>query len=208
LQLLCQLDVKAPARILEIGGGQLALLCKSLFNDDCTVADISEKYVGPIRKAEVKFVTYSLLEPQPNPALGGFDIVILLEVIEHIPLPGHVVIDRIKTFLKPGGILFLTTRNLFRLRNLARMILGREFLDHFTLPSHEGHGLGHQLEYSAKHLQWQIQRAGLDILMVREDNLGARGHSPAARLARTLVAPLELRPVWRDGLVAVARRTG
>ena len=208
LQLLCHLNVDVPAKLLEIGGGQLALLSKLLFNDNCTVADISQAYIAPLRKAGIEFVTYSLLNPQPNKALGEFDIVILLEVIEHIPLPGHVVFDSIKPLLKPGGILFLTTRNLFRLRNLARMILGVEFLDHFTLPSHEGHGLGHQLEYSAKHLKWQIQRAGMDIVLLKEDNLGARGHSTAARLARMLVAPLELRPIWRDGLVAVARKDG
>jgi len=206
LELLCQLDIPHPARILEIGGGQLAVLCKLLFGDDCTVADISQTYIAPMQEADIRFVTFSLLNSKPNAIADEFDVVILLEVIEHIPLPGYVVIERIKQFIRPGGIFFLTTRNLFRLRNLGRMILGIEFLDHFTLPSYEGHGLGHQLEYSAKHLGWQIQRAGMEIVMLKEDNLGARGHSIKARLARTLMAPLALRPIWRDGLVAVARK--
>ena len=47
---------------------------------------------------------------------------------------------------------------------------------------------------------------GMEIVMLEHDSLGRSGHSVKARLARKLLAPLELRPVWRDGLVAVARK--
>src|SRR5215510_9221638 len=43
LELLCELDIPAPARLLEIGGGQMAILFKKLFDDDCAVADLSEQ---------------------------------------------------------------------------------------------------------------------------------------------------------------------
>lgn len=206
LEYFCRLDIPSPARILEIGGGNLALLCKMLFGDDCTVADISEAFNAPFGKAGIKFFTYSLMDPAPNGSHGEFDVVILLEVIEHIPVPGHVVIERVKPFLSKSGILFLTTRNLFRIRNMVRMILGIEFLDHFMMPVHKGHGLGHQVEYSAKHLQFQLEHAGMQVILVKEDTLGASGHSFKARLARVMMSPLELRPRWRDGLVAAARK--
>lgn len=204
LELLCQLDIATPARVLEIGGGQLALLCKKLFGDDCMVADISQNYATPLRKSDIELVTFNLMNPEASKIGGEFDIVILLEVIEHIPLPAYVVIDRIKPLLSSGGIMFLTTPNLFRIRNLIRMILGVEFLDRFMIPQPE-QTLGHQLEYSADHLRWQLERAGMEVLMIRQDSLGRKGHSTKARLARKLVAPLELRPLWRDGLVAAGR---
>ncbi|MDO8944621.1 MAG: hypothetical protein Q7U75_15670, partial [Desulfobacterales bacterium] len=78
------------------------------------------------------------------------------------------------------------------------------FLDRFMLPQ-PGQGLGHQLEYSANHLSWQIERAGMSRIFIEHDELGRVGHSPGARLARRLLAPLRLRPIWRDGLVAAAR---
>jgi SAM-dependent methyltransferase len=205
LQLLCQLDIATPARLLEIGGGQIAVLFKKLFDDDCVVADLSEQYVSPLRKEGLKFFKYSLLDPNYGNYEEDFDIVVLLEVIEHIPIPAHVVFQRIKRFMRPAGILFLTTPNLFRIRNLVRMFFGVEFLDHFDTPDSD-RGLGHQLEYSADHLRWQLERADMQIIMLKYDELGRVGHSFKARLGRALSTPLQLRPLWRDGLVAAARK--
>lgn len=205
LELLCRVIPPAPVTILEIGGGQLALLCRKLFGDACVVGDISDEYLSPIRNAGIEFVRFNLMETEAAQLDKRFNVVLLLEVIEHIPLPGYVVIERIKTLLDPGGLVFLTTPNLFRIRNLIRMFRGVEFLDRFMLPG-PGQSLGHQLEYSADHLQWQMKRAGMEIVMLEHDSLGRKGHSAKAKLARRLLAPLELRPVWRDGLVAAARK--
>ncbi|MBR0697775.1 class I SAM-dependent methyltransferase [Bradyrhizobium lablabi] len=204
LEILSSQDLPRPARILEIGGGQLAILRKLLFNDSCVVGDISEKYVAPLKRANVEFLHYNLLE-QTEPEAGElFDVIILLEVIEHIPKPAYTIFANLKKLLRKDGILFVTTPNLFRLRNLIRMFLGIEFLDRFMLPQPE-QGLGHQLEYSAEHLQWQFEQAGMRVVLLQHDELGRVGHSPKARLARTLLAPLRLRPMWRDGLVAIGR---
>ena len=205
-ELLCKLNLPAPADVLEIGGGQLAVLRKEVFGDKCVVGDISHDYRAPLQKVGIESMIFNLMDSAISEVGRKFDVVILLEVIEHIPLPPYVVFERIKKLLKPDGLLFLTTPNLFRVRNLIRMFLGIEFLDRFMLPR-PGEGLGHQLEYSAEHLQWQFERAGMEIVTLAHDSLGHIGHSRKTKLARTLTAPLEkLRPKWRDGLVAIARK--
>jgi 2-polyprenyl-3-methyl-5-hydroxy-6-metoxy-1,4-benzoquinol methylase len=194
-----------PAKLLDIGGGQMALLCKELFGYECSVGDISERYSSPIRRANIRFIKINLTDPKPAFPSEEFDVLVLLEVIEHIPLPAYIVVERIKPLPKSNGVLFLTTPNLFRLRNLVRVAAGVEFLDRFQVPQGE-QAFGHQLEYSAEHLRWQLERAGTEVVMLKHDELGRVGHSLGARLGRKLLAPLRLRPIWRDALVAAARK--
>src|SRR5262249_48682724 len=126
-----RLDVRCPAKILEIGGGQLALILKELFNDQCSAADLSDHFAAPVKEQGLEFFSYDLTKHAPAGLENRFDVILLLEVIEHIPLPAYVVFDNLSKLLRVGGIIFITTPNLFRLRNLVRMFLGQEFLDHF-----------------------------------------------------------------------------
>jgi SAM-dependent methyltransferase len=205
LQFLITLPIPRPAKILEIGGGQIAVLCSSLFKDECVVGDISDEFSAPLQRARVPTIRCNLMDDEFAAADEQFDAVVCLEVIEHLPVPPYVIFKKLQKFLRPGGVLFLTTPNLFRLRNLIRMFLGKEFLDRFMLPQAE-QGLGHQLEYSADHLRWQIEQSGMEVLLLAHDELGRIGHSPKAQLARRLLFPLTMRPIWRDGLVAAAQK--
>jgi hypothetical protein len=206
LQVLSSLKIPYPSKILEVGGGQMAILCKHMFHDDCVVGDVSNQFFGPVERQGIPCIQCNLMDAQFAEANEQFDIVLLLEVIEHLPVPPHLIFEKIKPFLKPHGTLFLTTPNLFRLRNMIRMFLGVEFLDRFMLPE-AGQGLGHQLEYSANQLKWQIERAGLEVILLEHDELGRIGHSRKAQIARKLLAPLRMRPIWRDGLVAAAQKS-
>ena len=208
LRYFADLDIPHPAHMLEVGGGQLAILSHKIFGDIATVGDVSDEYSQSVRGvagAGLPFVLCDLLEDDPSEFKDRFDIVALLEVIEHMPQPAYVVLSKVATWLKPGGLILLTTPNLFRLRNLARMAAGRDLFDRFLYPE-PGHGLGHQLEYSADHLRWQIERAGLETVTLCHDQLGQSGHSTFARAARCLTAPLRLRDKWKVELVAVARK--
>jgi len=199
------LDLPHPVDVLEVGGGQLAILSNKIFGDRATVGDVSSEYSQSITSAGLPLVVCNLLKDDPPEFKGRFHMVGLFEVIEHIPQPGYVVLSKVATWLRPGGFILLTTPNLFRLRNLARMVACRDLFDHFLYPE-PGQGLGHQLEYSADHLRWQIERAGLEAVTIAHDQLGQSGHSKFARAARRLTAPLRLRDKWKEGLVAVARR--
>lgn len=204
LQLLRDIGLTGKERVAEFGGGQMAILLTKMFGMDCTIADINEDYRAPIDRLNIPFAVGNIAH---EPAIAGgarFDLIILLEVIEHIPEPPYVTFNKLKAILNPGGRIFLTTPNLFRLRNIARMIRGRDFLDTFQLAG-PGEGLGHQMEYSAEHMAWQIRKAGYDVQAILHDQLGATGFSAKARIARKLLSPLLLRDVWKEELVVMAK---
>jgi SAM-dependent methyltransferase len=204
LQLLCDIGLSGQERVVEFGGGQMAILLNKMFGMDCTVADISEEFRAPVDRVGLPFVVGNIANEPAIAGGGRYDLIIMLEVIEHIPEPPYVTLKKLKAILDAGGRIFLTTPNLFRLRNTARMIMGRDFLDEFQI-AEAGQGLGHQMEYSAEHFSWQVRKAGFDVQAIRRDQLGAVGHSMKARIARTLLAPLLLRDAWKEELVVMAR---
>lgn len=203
LQILCEIGIDPSLKVVEFGGGQMCLLLKYMFDMDVTVADISEDYRGPIDAAGLQFVVGNVMVDPPVAAGRTFDLVIMLEVIEHIPEPPLATFRRLAKILSPGGRIYLTTPNLFRLRNIARMIRGKDFLDYF-MPPMKDVGLGHQMEYSLEHMRWQIEQADLEVQHISHDQLGVSGHSAKARLARKLLSPLT-RGRWQEELVAMAR---
>ena len=49
LKEILKLPLSNSTKILEIGGGQMALLLKEIFNQHCTVADVNENYGQSLR---------------------------------------------------------------------------------------------------------------------------------------------------------------
>ena len=190
-----------PCEVLEIGGGQLALLAQYLWNDRATVADIDDGCFSLLRAHDVETFRYNLATGDP-PAGRSYDAAFMSEVIEHIALPGHVTLDRVRRMLKPGGVLVCSTPNLYRLRNVVYLALGRPIFDHFDSPSE--HGAGHVIEYSAEHLSWQLSQAGFSAFTVDRCAYPHRAVRRSDRIFALLGAPLQNLPRFREGLVATA----
>ncbi|MBV8882840.1 MAG: class I SAM-dependent methyltransferase [Chroococcidiopsidaceae cyanobacterium CP_BM_RX_35] len=201
-----QLPMPNHPKLLEIGGGQIALISQELFNYECTVADVNETYKQSILDHHIKFQCCDLLHDDLEQR-NYYDLVVICEVIEHMPVPPYIVLDKVKTWLKPGGWLFLTTPNLYRLRNIVRLALGLRVFDTFRIPE-RGFSIGHPIEYSQTHLKWQIETAGFESVNIRLQQLDNVGSSLKTQLARIIASPLLLRPLWRDKLVVVARKPG
>jgi cyclopropane fatty-acyl-phospholipid synthase-like methyltransferase len=198
------LSLPSNSTLLEIGGGQIALLAQSLLGTSSTVADLSDTYKAGLLHHGLTFHTCDLLHDD-LPVREAFDVVVMCEVIEHFPIPPYLVLEKIQRWMKPGGWIYLTTPNLYRLRNLVRMFLGTRVFDLFYLPE-RGQGIGHPFEYSAFHLRWQLEKSGFEDIQIQLRQLDNAGASPITQLGRILAMPLLLRPLWRDKLVAIARK--
>lgn len=193
----------APPRaldVLEVGGGQLSVLVKRMWQDHVVVADVNDVCFPTLADHGIEAFIWNAARDDAPSGLE-FDLVLCSEVIEHLPVPGYVFLERLRRLLRPSGRLILTTPNLYRLRNVVFLATGRNIFDNFVTPN-EG-PCGHVLEYSADHLSWQLDRAGFDARI----DLVEFPHSPTKRSDAFLAAlgrPLLAVPRFRDNLMAVA----
>ena len=199
----CSLAPATPVDVLDIGGGQLALLCKHLWGDDACVADINfgRPLFNYLRSQGVQAMQWDLCQVE-QPFTESFDFIFFSEVIEHLPLPGHIVLERLRRALKPGGILICSTPNFYRLRNVVYVALGRRIYDYWRMP--EGSGLSHVIEYSRDHLQWQFEKAGFKDCHIELYQMHHSSTNPVFRLALWIGYPLFLIPRFRGSLLAIA----
>jgi SAM-dependent methyltransferase len=166
------------------------------------VADIQDTCFADLRSNGIDAFVWDLAL-NDSPMSRQFDVIFFSEVIEHLPVPGHIPLARLRSILRPGGLLLCSTPNLYRLRNVIYLIRGRQLFDYFDVPGVRGYG--HVLEYSAEHLSWQFERAGFEDFSI---SLCDFAHTPNGRLDRmlaTLGAPLRRIPRHRDNLVAIAK---
>jgi SAM-dependent methyltransferase len=190
-----------PCDVLDIGGGQFSMLAKELWGDRGAVGDIDRSNLAEMEKRGLRSVHWNLMA-DAQPVKEEFDVIVMSEVIEHLAVPAHIVLERLRKALRPGGKLLLSTPNLHRLRNIVYLTVGKSPFDYFQYPSDSG--VGHQLEYSRGHMMWQLQTAGFQ--QIRLDRVSLP-HWPArlpSRVLKALVWPLSWIPLYRDILVAVA----
>ena len=200
------LGLPPGTRHLDVGGGQMALLCRDLYGFAPTVGDVVDTAVGDVVSQGAAFQRLNLLDDAYS-AEKPYDLVTLLEVIEHIPHPPYVTFAKLARILRPGGWLLLTTPNFFRIRNVLRMLAGREVLDIYRYPEGD-EALGHQYEFTAAQMDWQLRHAGFTPAFCTPYRSGLRGASAGARLAHVATLPFALVPHLRDGLIAAARAPG
>lgn len=189
-----------PIDVLDVGGGQLALMCMKLWGDRASVSDLPGPHISYMAGHGVKTVLWNLCKAEAPEF--KYDFIFFIEVIEHLPIPGHVVLERLRSVLRPGGSLMCTTPNLYRLRNVVFMALGKRIFDYFQYPS-DDQGLSHVLEYSRDHLDWQFKRAGFTEYCVEYSQFHHSPTNPLHRPIAWLGYPLHFVPHWHDNLIAV-----
>ena len=90
----------------------------------------------------------------------SFDVVLFCEVIEHLVTDPIEALRRIKARLVPGGLLVLTTPNVNRLENIAKMLAGQNMYDPIS-----GYGVygRHNREYNKHELFLMLDHLGFDL---------------------------------------------
>lgn len=128
-----------------------------LHTQDVTYADANNS----TRKTKTFSYQHFNVENDPFPYIDGeFDVVIFAEIIEHLLNDPCKVIREIKRVLKPGGTLIVTTPNVTRLENVARLISGENIYDPYSGYGPYGR---HNREYNRHELVTLLQFEGFDV---------------------------------------------
>ena len=102
--------------------------------------DINEKFVEEANRHGFQYHWGDIENHDTLKSFGNFEVVLLLDVIEHLN-NAALALGNIRKMLTPGGKVIITTPNAFSLGNMARILTGREineFSDHTCafFPSH------------------------------------------------------------------------
>jgi 2-polyprenyl-3-methyl-5-hydroxy-6-metoxy-1,4-benzoquinol methylase len=102
--------------------------------------DIQQEFVDAAKKLGFHYSLGDIENIKTMRKLGQFDIILFLDVIEHLNNVSFAL-ENIKTLLVPGGKVIITTPNAFSFSNLFRIFTARElneFPDHTCslFPSH------------------------------------------------------------------------
>jgi SAM-dependent methyltransferase len=101
------------------------------------------------------------IEQEPFPFSDAeFDVVFFCEILEHLLHDPLAVLREIKRVLRPGGTLILTTPNVNRLENRARMVAGVNIYDPYS--SHGPYGR-HNREYNKEEIETLLRHTGFII---------------------------------------------
>jgi SAM-dependent methyltransferase len=134
------------------------------------------------------------------PPAPGYELIVCMEVLEHLYTPPALILDYLGRCLAPGGLLLVTTPNAAWLKNRIKLCWGR---NPFELLNADRQRMGHIREYTARELADAFAATGL--APVRRERRGLyHFSSPKDRFYNRLANVLH--PSLRRTLVAVYRR--
>ncbi len=125
------------------------------------------RVIGFIRKYNLDIIKFDIEVSNFPFKDNTFDVVLFTEVLEHLRINPLHVLKEINRVLKPGGILVLTTPNLYSLWNVGRFLIGRGiFPDPYTefkKLEEIGH-MGHIREYSVKEIKKLLENTNFVVI--------------------------------------------
>jgi 2-polyprenyl-3-methyl-5-hydroxy-6-metoxy-1,4-benzoquinol methylase len=153
------------------------------------------------------------MEPKRRLPLNSdsFDVVLFLEVLEHIIDDPKHVFSEINRILKAGGYLFMTTPNIAQLFNRLMLLFGKQ-PQHFISSLRYGYksARGHFREWTADELINLLKSSFRIEKCTYVDSLGTEGLVRERKLLRAPYYPYKflcaIKPSFRSTIVMVCRK--
>lgn len=151
-------------KILELGSApfHITYILKEM-NFPLTGVDISpERFSNFIKEQKLDIKKCNIDNEKLPFEDNSFHLILFNEIFEHLRINPIAALREINRVLHPDGILILTTPNLYSIRNVINLILGKGFddpYDQFKRLEDIGH-MGHVREYSGKQVKKFLVNTG------------------------------------------------
>ncbi len=197
-------------KILDVGAGVgfLSILLRNRYGHSVEAVDLRESVSFWKERFEEYGINQKAVdiarEPLPY-AEGYFDVVILSEVIEHLPALLNRPLAETKRVLKANGCLIITTPNFGRFRNIAALTLGRNIFQEIS----EG-GIKstprtpHIREYTLGELKTALNNVGFSVDKIHMSRCFDKRLMSALLLVNNIVT--SLCPMFRSCIMIRAKK--
>lgn len=203
------LTVAGDGPVLEVGSVPChATALLALCGVSVVGVDIAPQRAQALIDAQGLDVRRCDIEREPLPFQdSSFGTVLFAETFEHLRVDPLFVLSELNRVLTPGGVMLLTTPNLYSAQNIARFLAGRGITDglaEFSKLRQLGH-MGHVREYAPAEMHRFLQASGFAVERIEFAHYHYRPGKRGA-LARAVFALLPRR--FRSFQVISARKTG
>lgn len=151
------------------------------------------------RGRHIEFDLNRVREREAWPAIDGYHLVVIAEVIEHLSVGPVSLLSFLAGGLVPGGYLWVQTPNSVALHKRLRKMIGRSDV---APPDEEHDGVSHLHEYTIAELCEAGERAGLRVVEVDGANYFGTGRAARAYVKMGRALPRSM----RHGLVVTYQR--
>ena len=149
-------------KVVEIGVGPMAAIAKEVGGADVIGLDINDWQHRLCREFHIDC---RICDVQTSDLLlddDSVDVLLLLEVIEHLCMYPNDLFDKIYKKMKKGGYFFVSSVNFLRISNRIRMVMGRSpLVNHFERTVD---GRNHIREFYPDEIAYYMTRSGFEVL--------------------------------------------
>jgi trans-aconitate methyltransferase len=152
-------------KILDIGPSYQTLLLEHIFPNVKidTLGFYDARYAPKGETVHISFDLNDSFDQEKWPSSSGekYDIIVMLEVIEHLYTSPKIIFTFLSEIIKPGGFLVVQTPNAVSLSKRLTMLRGR---NPYELIRETRTNPGHFREYTNKELSELAEAAGLEVV--------------------------------------------
>ena len=159
VEFLARYGPREGRRTLDLGGGvgSLAVVLKARLGGEYDLAEYELPTGAHSEALHARGIGHlfacDLARADPLAGLpDGYDTILLVEVLEHLLVNPLLLFRGIWDHLAPGGLFFLTTPNMARVRNRFALLAGRSIKENGRYPWHGAPVYGHVVEFTLDEL--------------------------------------------------------